>query len=156
MAHEHEMSPAEYERLKRRLEELEEARKRVAREIAEAAAQKDLSENAAYQAAKEKQALLEGEIARVMGTLRRARVVQSQATDGTVRVGSRVRLKHKATGQELELRVVANINHAAEGEPVVSAGSPLGRALLGRRAGEAVTAQTPQGPQHYEILEVRA
>jgi len=148
------LSPQEYERLKARLEELERARREVAREIAEAAAQKDLSENAAYHAAKEKQAFLEGEIAQILQKIRTAKVVRPEA--GKVGVGSRVRLQHVASEQVFHVLIVSDINHSpdADGEMPVSAGSPLGQALLGRAPGERVQAETPQGTQEYVILEV--
>ncbi len=148
------LSPQEYERLKARLEELERARRDVAREIAEAAAQKDLSENAAYHAAKEKQAFLEGEIAQILQKIRTAKVVRPE--EGKVGVGSHVRLQHPATQQTLDVVVVSDIHHAPDGRLPVSANSPLGKALMGRAPGETVRAETPQGPQEYVILEVRS
>lgn len=148
------LSPQEYERLKARLEELERARREVAREIAEAAAQKDLSENAAYHAAKEKQAFVEGEIAQILQKIRTAKVVRPEA--GKVGVGSHVRLKHGSTRKTLEVVIVADMSHSPDGEVPVSANSPLGKALLGRAPGETIRAETPQGPQEYVILEVRS
>ena len=148
------LSPQEYERLKARLEELERARRDVAREIAEAAAQKDLSENAAYHAAKEKQAFLEGEIAQILQKIRTAKVVRPE--EGKVSVGSRVRLQHVASEQVLNVLLVSDINHSPDGEMPVSANSPLGQALLGRAPGETIRAETPQGTQEYVILEVQS
>lgn len=147
------MSAEEYERLKLRLEELERQRQKVAEEIAAARAQRDLSENAAYHAAKEKQAFLEGEIASLMRRIQQARVVEG-SVEG-VRVGSRVRLVELSTEKELQLLVVSDLSLAPEEGPMpVSISSPLGKALLGRRVGDRLTVQTPQGTQSYKILEV--
>jgi len=147
------MSAEEYERLKQRLEELERQRQKVAEEIAAARSQRDLSENAAYHAAKEKQAFLEGEIASIMRRIKQARVIEG-SSEG-VRAGSRVRLLELSKGKQLKLLVVSDLSLAPEEGPIpVSVGSPLGKALLGKRAGEEIKVQTPQGLQSYKILEV--
>ncbi len=145
----------EYERLKERLEELEKQRLAVAQEIAEARAQRDLRENAAYHAAKEKQAFLEGEIAEIRRRLRQAKLVDEKGPSGEVRPGSRVRLTDLLTGEELRVVLVSDLSLATEdGLMPVSSHSPLGLALLGRTAGQRVSVQAPRGTQQFQILEI--
>lgn len=146
----------EYERLKQRLDELERQRRAVAQEIAEARVQRDLRENAAYHAAKEKQAFLEGEIAEITRRIRQARLVdESQPSDGQVRPGSRVRITDLLTGEELRVVLVSDLSLAPEnGLMPVSSRSPLGKALIGRRPGQTLSVQAPRGVQQYQILEI--
>jgi transcription elongation factor GreA len=150
------LSKEEYEKLKHRLEELEKQRRAVAQEIAEARVQRDLRENAAYHAAKEKQAFLEGEISQITSRLRQARIVdESQRHHGLVRPGSRVRLTDLLTGEELRVVLVSDLSLAAEeGLMPVSARSPLGQALIGRSPGQRLSVQAPRGVQQYQILEI--
>ena len=145
----------EYEQLKQRLEELEKQRRSVAQEIAEARVQRDLRENAAYHAAKEKQAFLEGEIAEVTRRLRQARIVDESKPSGKVRHGSRVRLADLLTGEELRIVLVSDLSLAsAEGLMPVSARSPLGQALIGQSPGQMLSIEAPRGVQQYQILEI--
>lgn len=146
----------EYERLKERLAELEKQRRAVAQEIAEARVQRDLRENAAYHAAKEKQAFLEGEIAEITRRIRQARLVaENQPSHGQVRPGSRVRLADLLTGEELSVVLVCDLTLAAEdGLMPVSSRSPLGQALIGRSPGQTFSIVAPRGVQQYQILEI--
>jgi transcription elongation factor GreA len=150
------LGKAEYEQLKQRLDELEKQRRVVAQEIAEARVQRDLRENAAYHAAKEKQAFLEGEIAEITRRLRQARIlVDESQPDREVRPGSRVRIADLLTGEELRVVLVSDLSLAAENELMpVSARSPLGQALIGRRPGQTLSIQAPRGVQQYQILEI--
>lgn len=146
----------EYEKLKQRLDELEKQRRAVAQEIAEARVQRDLRENAAYHAAKEKQAFLEGEIAEITRRIRQARIVdENQPSNGQVRPGSRVRVADLLTGEELCVVLVSDLSLAAEdGLMPVSSRSPLGQALIGRSLGQTVSIEAPRGTQQYQILEI--
>lgn len=145
----------EYEQLKQRLEELEKQRRTVATEIAEARVQRDLRENAAYHAAKEKQAFLEGEIAEITHRIRQARIVDESKPSSQVRHGSRVRLTDLKTGEELRIVLVADLSLApADGLMPVSARSPLGQALIGQSPGQTLSVQAPRGVREYHILEI--
>lgn len=149
----------EYEQLKQRLEELERQRLKVAQEIAEARSQRDLSENAAYIAAKEKQAFLEGEIAGIRRRLQHVRIIEEDegkpSVSVEVRPGSRVRLVDLKTSEELKVVLVSDLSlNLGEDLLPVSPHSPLGKALLGQSPGQRFSVQTPRGVQQYQILEV--
>lgn len=147
------LTRAEYEELKRQLEQLENIeRQKVAREIAAARAQGDLSENAAYIGAKEKQAFLESKIRQLRQRLREARIIDEEPlTEDKVTLGSLVRLKDLQTGEEAIYKLVSGLSFE---EGSISAAAPLGKALLGKAVGEVVEIQAPAGTLRYEILEI--
>nr|VFK13339.1 MAG: transcription elongation factor GreA [Candidatus Kentron sp. LFY] len=131
-------------------------RPRIVREIAEARAHGDLSENAEYHAAKEQQGLIEARIALLEEKLSSAQVIDtsSLSADGKVVFGATVELMNLATDEEVSYQIV--------GEPeadiksgLVSITSPLARALIGREEGDVATVQAPGGEIEYEILAVR-
>ena len=144
--------------LKRLEEELQELkvvrRKDVAGKIKEARAQGDLSENAEYDAAKEEQAEIEARIALLEKMLRNAEVIDEEELDGdTVGVGSTVKVFDIEFDEEVEYTIVGS----TEADPVnglISNESPLGIALLGRKAGDTVTVDAPQGHLKYKILAI--
>ncbi|OGF53846.1 MAG: hypothetical protein A2Z21_10385 [Candidatus Fraserbacteria bacterium RBG_16_55_9] len=145
----------EYERLKQRLEELEKQRRAVAQEIGEARVQRDLRENAAYHAAKEKQAFVEGEIAELTQRIRQARLVDESKPSSKVVHGSRIRITDLLTGEELRVVLVADLSLAPQdGLMPVSSRSPLGKALIGQSPGQTLSIQAPRGIQQYQILEI--
>ncbi len=148
------LTRAEYEALKRQLEHLETIeRQEVAREIAAARAQGDLSENAAYIGAKEKQAFLESKIRQLRQRLREARILdEASVLNDRVAIGSLVRLRAPDTNEEFIYRVVSGFGILEEG--TVSAASPLGKALLGKAVGDTVEITAPVGTLRYEILEI--
>lgn len=102
----------------------------------------------------EEQAQLEARI-NLLETLVAAARVVSHAADGSAGIGSRVRVRHRDGGDVAEYELVGPIE-ADIGNGRVSVGSPVGRALLGRRHGETVVVETPRGPKHLEILAVVA
>lgn len=129
-------------------------RREVAERIKAARELGDISENSEYDDAKNEQAFIEGRIAALEKTLRRARVVSSdEAQDGAVVLGSRVRVRDLDLGEEMEYRVVGS----AEADPSnnrISNESPVGKALMGHREGEIVSVKVPDGTIQLEILKV--
>lgn len=142
-------------RLEQELEMLKtQKRREVAERIKAARELGDISENSEYDDAKNEQAFIEGRIAALEKTLRRARVVSSdEAQDGAVVLGSRVRVRDLDLGEEMEYRVVGS----AEADPSnnrISNESPVGKALMGHREGEIVSVKVPDGTIQLEILKV--
>lgn len=142
-------------RLEQELEMLKtQKRREVAERIKAARELGDISENSEYDDAKNEQAFIEGRIAALEKTLRRARVVSSdEARDGAVVLGSRVRVRDLDLGEEMEYRVVGS----AEADPSnnrISNESPVGKALMGHREGEIVAVKVPDGTIQLEILKV--
>src|SRR5690606_21494472 len=142
-------------RLESELEMLKtQKRREVAERIKAARELGDISENSAYDDAKNGQACIEGRIAALEKTLRRARVVSMDEADaGVVVWGSRGRVRDLGLGEEMEYRVVGS----AEADPTenrISNESPVGKALMGQRAGTVVTVKVPDGTIQLEILEV--
>lgn len=123
--------------------------------IAEARSHGDLSENAEYDAAKERQAFIEGKIAELEGKLSSAQVIDPSTLprDGRVVFGTTVRLEDLDSGEEVQYQIVG-VDEADLKQSKVSITSPIARALIGRPAGEVVEVQAPSGIREYEILEV--
>jgi len=124
--------------------------------IAEARAQGDLSENAEYDAAKERQAFIEGRIADLEGKLGSAQIIDPSQLDAEGRIvfGSTVDLEDLETGEKVVYQIVG-VDEADIKENKVSVTSPIARALIGKFAGDVVEVQAPSGPREYEVLEVR-
>ena len=144
-----------YERLKEELKRLKSVeRPKIIREIAEARAHGDLSENAEYVAAKEKQSLIEGRIAELEAKLAECEVVElAEEPPDQVVFGCVVELKDLDTGQVVRYQIVGE----DESDPRngrISLTSPLGRALIGHRVGDEVEVHTPRGERAYEILRI--
>ncbi len=121
--------------------------------IAEAREHGDLSENAEYHAAREKQSFIEGRVKELESILSRSEVIDPSKFSGTIKFGATVRLLDEDTEEERRFQVVG------EPEADVDAGllnmkSPLARALIGKEAGDSVEVRTPGGLRSYEILEV--
>jgi transcription elongation factor GreA len=128
----------------------------VVNSIAEARAQGDLSENAEYDAAKEKQGFIEGRIAEIESKLAGAQVIDPTAVeaDGRVIFGATVELEETATGDTVTYQIVgddeADIDHG-----LVSISSPIARALIGKNEGDVASVQAPSGAREYEIIAVK-
>ena len=128
----------------------------VVNSIAEARAQGDLSENAEYDAAKEKQGFIEGRIAEIESKLAGAQVIDPTAVeaDGRVIFGATVELEETATGDTVTYQIVgddeADIDHG-----LVSISSPIARALIGKSEGDVASVQAPSGARAYEIIAVK-
>ena len=124
--------------------------------IAEARAQGDLSENAEYDAAKEKQGFVEGRIAEIESKLAAAQVIDPSAldADGRVVFAATVELEDLGTGAEVTYQIVgddeADLEHG-----LISVSSPIARALIGKSEGDVASVQAPSGVRLYEIISVR-
>ena len=124
--------------------------------IAEARAHGDLSENAEYDAAKERQSFIEGRIADLEGKLGAAQIIDPTTldADGRVVFASTVDLEDLETGEKVTYQIVG-VDEADLKESKVSVTSPIARALIGKYAGDVVEVEAPSGLREYEILEVR-
>ena len=123
--------------------------------ISEARAQGDLSENAEYDAAKERQSFIEGRIAELEGKLGAAQIIYPSLLDAEGRVvfASTVSLEDLGSGEKVKYQIVGT-DEADLKEMKVSITSPIARALIGKYAGDVVEVQAPGGVREYEILEV--
>jgi transcription elongation factor GreA len=145
------------EKLKDELQRLKSVeRHAVIQAIAEARAQGDLSENAEYEAAKDKQGFIEGRIQEIESKLAAAMVIDPSTLDagGKVVFGSTVDLEEEASGSQVTYQIVgddeADLKHG-----LISISSPIARALIGKEAGDVADVQAPGGIKSYEIVEVR-
>jgi transcription elongation factor GreA len=145
-----EMMKEELQRLKTK------DRPAVINAIAEARAQGDLSENAEYEAAKERQSFIEGRIADLEGKLGAAQIIDPALldADGRIVFGSTVDLEDMESGDKVTYQIVG-IDEADIKENKVSVTSPIARALIGKHAGDVVGVQAPSGVREYEVLDVR-
>ncbi|MGQ9486576.1 MAG: transcription elongation factor GreA [Armatimonadota bacterium] len=152
------LTRAGYEQLKQELERLKTVeRAKSAERIRRARAQGDLSENFEYHEAKRAQAMLEGRIREIQRILEIAQVVDHlPGEDGAITVGSVVTVKDLEHNEEWTFRVVDSASAAVlgSGEEIdhVSAASPIGQAVVGRKVGDIVQVETPEGTADYEIL----
>lgn len=145
------------ELLKEELQRLKsKERPAVINAIAEARAQGDLSENAEYDAAKERQGFIEGRIADLEGKLGSALVVDPATlnADGRVVFASTVDLENLDSGEKVTYQIVG-VDEASIKDAKVSVTSPIARALIGKSAGDVVAVEAPSGVREYEILQVR-
>lgn len=128
----------------------------VIQAIADARAQGDLSENAEYEAAKDKQGFIEGRIAEVEAKLAAAQVIDPSALDagGRVVFGSTVDLEEEESGENVTYQIVGD-DEADLKQGLISVSSPIARAMIGKEAGEVAEFQAPGGTRRYEIVEVR-
>jgi len=123
--------------------------------IAEARSHGDLSENAEYDAAKEKQGFVEGRIKDLEGKLANAQIIDPRHLDAEGRVvfGATVELVDAETGDEVKYQIVGN-DEADIKAGKISVSSPIARALIGKYAGDVADVNAPGGLRHYEIIEV--
>jgi len=145
------------ELLKEELQRLKtKERPSVINAIAEARAQGDLSENAEYDAAKERQAFVEGRIADLEGKLGSSLIVDpaTLSADGRVVFAATVDLENLDSGEKVTYQIVG-IDEADIKQAKVSVTSPIARAMIGKSAGDVVAVEAPSGVREYEILEVR-
>ena len=124
--------------------------------IAEARSHGDLSENAEYDAAKERQGFVEGRIQDIEGKLGNAQIIDPESldADGRVVFGATVELEDTDEGQTVTYQIVGD-DEADLKQSKISLNSPVARALIGKFEGDVVEVQTPGGRREYEILDVR-
>lgn len=145
------------ERLKAELQHLKNVeRPNVINAISEARAQGDLSENAEYDAAKERQSFIEGRIAELESKLSNAQIIDPTLldADGRCVFGSTVELQDLTGGDNVTYQIVGE-DEADIKESKISISSPLARALIGKYAGDTAEVQAPGGLREYEIVDVR-
>ncbi len=150
------MTPAGHAQLDAELKELKSVeRPGIVREIEEARAHGDLSENAEYHAAKEKQGLIEGRISLLEDRLARAQVIdpRGQSPDA-VRFGATVVLTDVETDEEVRYTIVGD-DEADASSGRISLSSPVARALIGRGVDDEVRVAVPRGTREFEIVEIR-
>lgn len=124
--------------------------------IAEARSHGDLSENAEYDAAKERQGFVEGRIAEIEGKLSNAQIIDPSTldADGRVVFGATVQLLDMETDDEVRYQIVGD-DEADIKLGKVSVNSPIARALIGKEAGDVAEVQAPGGLREYEVLDVQ-
>ena len=143
------------ERLKAELDKLlKEDRPRIIKAIEEARSHGDLSENAEYHAAKERQGFIEGRIAEVQTQLATSQVEEIAGPYSRCVFGATVTLEHVDSGEEKTYTLVGPYESAPE-RGLLSIATPIGRALIGREEGDEVRVKTPKGPQDYVIVNIR-
>ncbi len=137
----------------KRLKSIE--RPAIVKEIEVARAHGDLSENAEYHAAKEKQGHVEGRIQMLEDRLARAQVIDptGQSLD-QVRFGFTIDLEDAETGEKVTYAILGE-EESDVSQGTISVGSPVARALLGKAVGDTVTVRVPKGTRQFEILEIR-
>ncbi|MBX7228584.1 MAG: transcription elongation factor GreA [Burkholderiaceae bacterium] len=128
----------------------------VVNAIAEARAQGDLSENAEYDAAKERQGFIEGRIQEIEAKLSNARIIDPKSVDAQGRVvfGATVELEELNSGKQVRYQIVGE-DEADIKQGKISISSPIARALIGKVVADVAVVQAPAGEHEYEILAVR-
>lgn len=148
------MTPAGAVRLREELRQLKEERPQISREIGIARDHGDLSENAEYHAAKERQGLIEARIKDIEDKLGRAEIIDPSKLSGSrVAFGATVRLLNVATDEEVTYQIIG-ADEADLNQGSISVTSPLARALIGREEGDEVKVRMPAGERVYEVVEV--
>ena len=125
----------------------------VIRAIAEAREHGDLSENAEYHSARERQSFIEGRIQEIEGLISRAEVIDPSKLSGAIKFGATVTLVDEDTEEEKTYQIVGE-TEADIGQGLLNLKSPLARALIGKEEGDSVEVMTPGGGKAYEVLKV--
>jgi transcription elongation factor GreA len=130
-------------------------RPEVINAIAEARAQGDLSENAEYDAARERQAFVEGRIQELEGTLSNAQIIDPAALDldGKAVFGATVEIEDLESGERVTYQIVGDVEADIRSN-LISVSSPVARALIGKGEGDVVEVKAPAGIREYEVLAV--
>lgn len=128
----------------------------VIQAIAEARSQGDLSENADYDAAKERQGFIEGRILEVEGKLSAAQVIDPSSihADGRVVFGATVELEDEDTGDRVKYQIVGE-DEADIKQGLINISSPIARALIGKEVGDTAVVMAPGGERSYEVVAVQ-
>ncbi len=144
------MTRAGYDRLRDEVDRLKKERPAIVRAIAEARAHGDLSENAEYHAARERQGCVEARIADLESKVGTAEVIDPPSSGDRVTFGSTVKLEDE-DGKETIYQIVGS-DEAEPKRGLISVMSPLARTLIGKKVGDSVTAQLPGSKKTFEIL----
>lgn len=149
------MTAVGYDRLEKELKNLKVVeRPAVIEAIAEARAHGDLSENAEYSAAKEKQSFIEGRIQELEAVTSRAEIIDIKTLKSdTVKFGATVTVVDEETEEELTYQIVSEYEADIK-RNLISLTAPIGRALIGKKKGASVEVISPKGARFYEILNV--
>ena len=149
------MTAEGYNRLREELKRLKSIdRPAIIRAIAEARTHGDLSENAEYHAARDRQSFIEGRVIELEDKIARAEVIDISKLSGSViKFGARVTLADEETDEEQTFQIVGE-DEADVRQGRLSVTSPLARALIGKRIGDNVEVSTPRGAKSYEIVAV--
>ena len=148
------MTPAGAEKLRTELGRLKEERPKISREIGIARDHGDLSENAEYHAAKERQGMVEARIKDIEDKLARAEIIDPTKLKGDrVQFGATVTLTNLDTDEDQTYQIVG-ADEADIDRGTISVSAPLARALIGKSAGDEVTVNLPGGTRNYEIADV--
>ena len=149
------MTRAGFAQLEEELRQLKTVeRPAVIKAIAEAREHGDLSENAEYHAAREKQSFIEGRIKELEMIISRAEVIDTSKLSGSVKFGARVTVVDEDTDEEKSFQLVGEQEADLE-RGLLNVRSPLARALIGKDEGDSVEVTTPGGQKSYEILSIR-
>ncbi|BCX16593.1 MAG: transcription elongation factor GreA [Geminicoccaceae bacterium] len=150
------MTPEGHARLSAELKRLKTVeRPAVIKAIAAAREHGDLSENAEYHAARERQGFIEGRVMELEDKLGRAEIIDISKLSGSkIMFGAKVRLVDEETDEEVTYQIVGP-EEAEIAQGLLSINSPLAQALLGKEAGDSVEVATPRGTRYFEILEVK-
>ncbi|ABL68540.1 MULTISPECIES: transcription elongation factor GreA [Paracoccus] len=149
------MTRAGYDQLDEELRELRSVqRPAVIRAIAEAREHGDLSENAEYHAAREKQSFVEGRIKELEMILSRAEVIDPTRLNGSIKFGATVTLVDEDSEEERTYQIVGEAEADLE-RGLLNIRSPLARALIGKDEGDSIEVVTPGGGKSYEIISIR-
>ena len=149
------LSQQGYNDLKEELNQLKSVeRPKIINQIAEARDKGDLSENAEYDAAKEAQGLLEARIAKLEMDVSIARVLDDSEMDtSTVHLLTKVTIKNIVNGMEMTYAIVSE-SEADLAAKKISSSSPIGKGLLGKKVGDIVDIEVPNGIMNFEVIEI--
>jgi len=152
----YELSQEAFDRLKAEHDDLTtRGRIEIAKKIETARELGDLSENGDYHAAKEEQGKMEGRIIHLTGLIENCSIVDGAAGSDEVRAGCVVSLKY-AGDDDIEKFLIGSIEERRDGVLVMSPGSPMGQALMGAKAGDSVSYESPGGEMTVEIVAIEA
>ncbi len=150
------MTPTGFVGLEEELKRLKSVdRPDVIKAIAEAREHGDLSENAEYHSARERQSFIEGRVLELEGLISRADVIDPAKLSGdTIKFGAAVKLIDEDTEEEKSYQIVGEVEANIE-NGLLNINSPLARALIGKEVGDSVEVSTPSGGRCYEVLQIK-
>lgn len=150
------ITAAGFNQLEKELKKLKSTdRPAIIEAIAEARAHGDLSENAEYHAARERQSFIEGRIMELESRLSRAEVINPESMNGdkTIRFSATVKLIDEDTEEEVTYQIVGEYEADIDNNKLSNT-APLSRALMGKTVGDSVEVRTPKGERAYEVMDV--